>query len=362
MLGPDVTHEEQVNKVFETYEPQVVFHAAANKHVPILEKHPTEAVRANILGTWYVAQAAAKHGCLGLVHVSTDKAAHPCSVMGATKRVAEQIVFDIGRRYDRAFVAVRFGNVLGSRGSVVPTFLHQILDGGPVTVTSPDMTRYFMTIPEAVSLVLQSGAMASQRKIFLLDMGEPVSILDLARQMIRLAGLRPEHDIPISYIGLRPGERMEERLHDAEPSCQRHRRSGACSRTRRRIPRRCSSSELLATKCGETSAEPPVASLLTALRRSGIACQLQLRAQECDALATPELDLSGRLGGVDAPPCARRRSGPMVRPPSFRRLGGTPSFAVTSIRSPGSAATREGVAPRLGRPTTAETYEWPARR
>jgi FlaA1/EpsC-like NDP-sugar epimerase/dTDP-4-amino-4,6-dideoxygalactose transaminase len=210
----DVTIEEQVNKIFESYRPQVVFHAAANKHVPILEKHPTEAVRANILGTWYVARAAAKHGCLGLVHVSTDKAAHPCSVMGATKRVAEQIVFDIGRRYDRPFVAVRFGNVLGSRGSVVPTFLRQILDGGPVTVTSPDMTRYFMTIPEAVSLVLQSGAMASQRKIFLLDMGEPVAILDLARQMIRLAGLRPEHDIPISYIGLRPGERMEERLHD----------------------------------------------------------------------------------------------------------------------------------------------------
>jgi FlaA1/EpsC-like NDP-sugar epimerase/dTDP-4-amino-4,6-dideoxygalactose transaminase len=210
----DVTIEEQVNKIFEAYRPQVVFHAAANKHVPILEKHPTEAIRANILGTWYVAQAAAKHGCQGLVHVSTDKAAHPCSVMGATKRVAEQIVFDIGRRYDRPFVAVRFGNVLGSRGSVVPTFLRQILDGGPVTVTSPDMTRYFMTIPEAVSLVLQSGAMANQRKIFLLDMGEPVAILDLARQMIRLAGLRPEHDIPIAYIGLRPGERMEERLHD----------------------------------------------------------------------------------------------------------------------------------------------------
>jgi FlaA1/EpsC-like NDP-sugar epimerase/dTDP-4-amino-4,6-dideoxygalactose transaminase len=210
----DITLEEQVNRIFENYHPQVVFHAAANKHVPILEQHPTEAVRANILGTWYVAQAAAKHGCAGLVHISTDKAAHPCSVMGATKRVAEQIVFDIGRRYDRPFVAVRFGNVLGSRGSVVPTFLRQILDGGPVTVTSPDMTRYFMTIPEAVSLVLQSGAMASQRKVFLLDMGEPVSILDLARQMIRLAGLRPEHDIPISYIGLRAGERMEERLHD----------------------------------------------------------------------------------------------------------------------------------------------------
>jgi len=210
----DVSHEEQVNKIFADYLPEVVFHAAANKHVPILEKHPTEAIRANILGTWYVAQAAAKHGCLGLVHVSTDKAAHPCSVMGATKRIAEQIVFDIGRRYDRPFVAVRFGNVLGSRGSVVPTFLRQILDGGPVTVTSADMTRYFMTIPEAVSLVLQSGSMANQRKIFLLDMGEPVAILDLARQMIRLAGLRPGHDIPIEYIGLRPGERMEEQLHD----------------------------------------------------------------------------------------------------------------------------------------------------
>ena len=210
----DITDEVRVNKIFEDYQPQIVFHAAANKHVPILEQHPTEAIRANILGTWYVAQAAAKHGCLGLVHISTDKAAHPCSIMGATKRIAEQIVFEIGRRYDRPFVAVRFGNVLGSRGSVVPTFLHQILDGGPVTVTSPDMTRYFMTIPEAVSLVLQSGAMAHQRKVFLLDMGEPVSILDLAKQMIRLAGLRPDQDIAIEYIGLRAGERMEERLHD----------------------------------------------------------------------------------------------------------------------------------------------------
>jgi len=210
----DIADERAVAAVFEEHQPDVVFHAAANKHVPILEKHPVEAVRVNVLGTWNVATAAAKHGCSVFVHISSDKAAHPRSVLGATKRVAEQIVFGIGRQCGRPFMAVRFGNVLGSRGSVVPTFLQQILDGGPVTVTSPEMTRYFMTIPEAVSLVLQSGAMAEQGKVFLLDMGEAVPILSLAKQMIRLAGLRPDHDIAIDFIGLRPGERMEELLHD----------------------------------------------------------------------------------------------------------------------------------------------------
>jgi FlaA1/EpsC-like NDP-sugar epimerase/dTDP-4-amino-4,6-dideoxygalactose transaminase len=194
--------------------PTVVFHAAANKHVPLLERHAVQAANTNVLSTWWLANAAAETGCQRFVHLSTDKAAHPCSVMGATKRAAEHIVVGVGRRHDLPYAAVRFGNVLGSRGSVVPTFLRQILDGGPVTVTSEDMTRYFMTIPEAVSLVLQAGAMADGGQIFLLDMGDPASILGLARQMIRLAGLRPDDDIPIQITGIRPGERLHERLYD----------------------------------------------------------------------------------------------------------------------------------------------------
>jgi FlaA1/EpsC-like NDP-sugar epimerase/dTDP-4-amino-4,6-dideoxygalactose transaminase len=200
--------------LLEQAHPDVVFHAAANKHVPILERHAAQAANTNVLSTWWLANAAAENGCQRFVHLSTDKAAHPCSVMGATKRAAEHIVVGVGRRHDLPYAAVRFGNVLGSRGSVVPTFLRQILDGGPVTVTSEDMTRYFMTIPEAVSLVLQAGAIADGGQIFLLDMGEPASILGLARQMIRLAGLRPDDDIPIEITGVRPGERLHERLYD----------------------------------------------------------------------------------------------------------------------------------------------------
>ncbi len=203
-----------MDRLFARYRPDVVFHAAAQKHVPILEQFPAEAVRVNVLGTLNLAETAARHNCRRFVHISTDKAADPCSVMGASKRAAEQIIFEIGQRHDMPFVAVRFGNVLASRGSVVPTFLRQILEGGPVTVTDAEMTRYFMTIPEAVSLVLQAGAMASEGRVFLLDMGEPVSILKLASQMIRLAGLRPDDDIAIEIVGIRPGERLHERLHD----------------------------------------------------------------------------------------------------------------------------------------------------
>ena len=209
----DVCDEVRMQNLFDRWRPDVVFHAAAQKHVPILERYPAEAVRINVLGTLTVAQLAARRGCR-MVHISTDKAADPVSVMGATKRAAEQLVFEIGRRHEVPFVAVRFGNVLASRGSVVPTFLRQILEGGPVTVTSAEMTRYFMTIPEAVSLVLQSGAMADDSRIYLLDMGEPVPILSLAHQMIRLAGLRPGEDIDIEIVGVRPGERLHERLSD----------------------------------------------------------------------------------------------------------------------------------------------------
>ncbi len=211
----DITDEERLDQVFADHRPDVVLHIAAQKHVPMLERFPLEAVRTNVLGTWLVANAAVRHGCDRLILISTDKAAAPHSVMGATKRVAEQIVFEVGRQSNKQFVAVRFGNVLGTRGSVVPTFVRQILDGGPVTVTDPDMTRYFMTVSESVSLVLQAGAMAHSGGIFLLDMGEPVHIVRLARQLIRLAGLRPDQDIPISYVGLRPGERLHEQLHDS---------------------------------------------------------------------------------------------------------------------------------------------------
>ena len=210
----DLCDRDRTVSLLQEARPDVVFHAAAHKHVPILERHPGQAAATNVLSTWWLAQAAAENGCQRFVHLSTDKAAHPCSVMGATKRAAEHVVVGVGRRYDLPCAAVRFGNVLGSRGSVVPTFLRQILDGGPVTVTSEEMTRYFMTIPEAVSLVLQAGALADGGRIFLLDMGEPASILGLARQMIRLAGLRPDDDIPIEITGPRPGERLHERLHD----------------------------------------------------------------------------------------------------------------------------------------------------
>jgi FlaA1/EpsC-like NDP-sugar epimerase/dTDP-4-amino-4,6-dideoxygalactose transaminase len=212
ILG-DIRDESRLREIFERHEPDVVFHAAAHKHVPILESHPSEAVATNVLGTWTLAQVAADHRCR-LVHISTDKAVDPCSIMGASKRVAELAVLSMGNEHLLPFSAVRFGNVLGSRGSVVPTFFRQIVEGGPVTVTDPEMTRYFMTIPEAVSLVLQAGAMADKRKVFELDMGQPVKIIELARQMIRLAGHRPDEDIKIEIVGTRPGERLHEYLHD----------------------------------------------------------------------------------------------------------------------------------------------------
>jgi FlaA1/EpsC-like NDP-sugar epimerase/dTDP-4-amino-4,6-dideoxygalactose transaminase len=212
-LLADIRDDVRMGDVFDTYRPDVVFHAAAHKHVPILEAHPAEAVETNLLATWMLAQIAAKYGCR-FIQISTDKAAAPCSVMGATKRAAEQTVLAVGQQDDLPFSAVRFGNVLNSRGSVVPTFFRQILEGGPITVTDPEMTRFFMTIPEAVRLVLQAGAMAEERRLFLLDMGEPVKIMDLARQMVRMSGLRPGRDIEIKVVGARPGERLHEQLYD----------------------------------------------------------------------------------------------------------------------------------------------------
>lgn len=222
VIVADVRDQEKIEREFALHRPEVVFHAAAHKHVPLMEAHPDEAVKTNIFGTKHVAEAALRHGARRFVLISTDKAVNPSSVMGATKRVAEMIVqaLDAERRQrdpgGTRFVAVRFGNVLGSRGSVVPLFKEQIARGGPVTVTHPEMRRYFMTIPEAVQLVIQAGAMGEGGEIFILDMGEPVRILDLAENLIRLSGFEPGVDIPIVITGPRPGEKLFEEILTAE--------------------------------------------------------------------------------------------------------------------------------------------------
>jgi len=210
----DIRHKERLAMVFQRFTPQVVFHAAAHKHVPLMEKNIEEAVTNNILGTRNVVDAALANKVERLVMISTDKAVRPTSVMGATKRLAEMTVLDAAHHSGACFSIVRFGNVLGSRGSVVPMFRRQIAAGGPVTVTHPDMERYFMTIPEAVHLVLQAFAMGNGGEVFLLNMGEPVRILDLATDLIRLSGLEPGQDIEIVFTGMRPGEKMSEVLWD----------------------------------------------------------------------------------------------------------------------------------------------------
>ncbi|HXG45171.1 MAG TPA: nucleoside-diphosphate sugar epimerase/dehydratase [Gemmatimonadales bacterium] len=208
----DVRDSDALARVFERYEPSSVFHAAAHKHVPLMEENVAEAISNNVLGTRNVVELAAEGAVERLVLISTDKAVRPTSVMGATKRVAEQIVQHAAEEWHRNFVSVRFGNVLGSRGSVVPTFLRQIAEGGPVTVTHPEMRRYFMTIPEAVQLVLQAGALGRGGEVFVLDMGEPVRIADLAADLIRLSGKRVGKDIEIRFTGPRPGEKLYEEL------------------------------------------------------------------------------------------------------------------------------------------------------
>ncbi len=223
----DVRDKPRINSIFEKYRPAVVFHAAAHKHVPLMELNPAEAVKTNVFGTRNVAEAASRSGTKVFVMISTDKAVNPSSVMGATKRMAELIIHQENMVSDTLFTAVRFGNVLGSNGSVVPVFKKQIAAGGPVTVTHPEMKRYFMTIPEAVQLVIQAGAMVRGGEVFILDMGEPVKIVDLAKDMIKLSGLELENDIKIKFTGIRPGEKLFEELLTAE--------EGSCATRHRRI-------------------------------------------------------------------------------------------------------------------------------
>ncbi|MEO1270390.1 MAG: nucleoside-diphosphate sugar epimerase/dehydratase [Myxococcota bacterium] len=208
----NVCNGERLDAIFSAYQPDVVLHAAAHKHVPLMEANPAEALRNNILGTRQVARMAHLHRATSFVMISTDKAVNPTSVMGTSKRVAELYVQAMAAGSSTAFISVRFGNVLGSNGSVVPIFKEQIRRGGPVTVTHPDMQRYFMTIPEATQLVLQAAATGDSGQVFVLDMGEPVKILDLARDLIRLSGLTPEEDVKIVFTGMRPGEKLFEEL------------------------------------------------------------------------------------------------------------------------------------------------------
>ena len=214
-LIADIQDRERIIAIMGEYKPDVVYHAAAHKHVPLMEGNPMEAVKNNIYGTKNVAEASHMAGVKNFVMVSTDKAVNPPNVMGASKRFAEMIVQNLAKRSETTFVAVRFGNVLGSRGSVIPLFKKQIAAGGPVTVTHPDMTRYFMTIPEASRLVIQAGTLARGGEVFVLDMGEPVRIVDLAKNLIRLSGYS-EEDIQINFSGIRPGEKMYEELLDSD--------------------------------------------------------------------------------------------------------------------------------------------------
>ena len=212
----DIRNIQRIDSVFKKHEPQIVFHAAAHKHVPLMEANPVEAISNNVLGTRNLVQASLTHNIERFVLISTDKAVRPSSIYGATKRLAEMIVLDAAHQNNRAFTVVRFGNVLGSRGSIIPIFKNQIANGGPITITHPDMVRFFMTIPEAVYLVLQASSMPGGGEVFVLNMGEPVRILDLAEDLIKLSGLEPHKDIEITFTGIRPGEKLAEELWDSD--------------------------------------------------------------------------------------------------------------------------------------------------
>jgi len=215
-ISGDICDKRRIEEVFSRFKPDIVFHAAAYKHVPMMELNPKEALRTNILGTTTVAQAARRHGVCTFIMISTDKAVRPTSIMGASKRIAEDICRAFNTLENTHFISVRFGNVLGSRGSVLPIFMEQLKQGGPLTVTHKDMRRYFMTIPEAVSLVLQASVVGNGGDIMVLDMGEPVSIVSLAEELIRIHGLQPYRDIDIVFTGIRPGEKLFEEILTAE--------------------------------------------------------------------------------------------------------------------------------------------------
>jgi FlaA1/EpsC-like NDP-sugar epimerase len=208
----DVTDEQRVDEVLADHRPELILHAAAHKHVPLMELNPCEAIKNNVKGTRIVGEAAVRHGVERFVLISSDKAVNPSSVMGATKRVAELLAMALAERGPTGFVVVRFGNVMGSNGSVIPLFLEQIHAGGPVTVTHPDMRRYFMSIPEAVQLVLQAAALGENGALYVLDMGEEIRVVDMARNLIRLSGFIPDREIPIVFTGVRPGEKLSEEL------------------------------------------------------------------------------------------------------------------------------------------------------
>jgi FlaA1/EpsC-like NDP-sugar epimerase len=221
VLIASVRNSKRIDEIMRRFRPDIIYHAAAHKHVPLMEDSPNEAIKNNVGGTYKMAYAADKFGVKKFILISTDKAVNPTNVMGASKRICEMIIQSFNNRSNTEYVAVRFGNVLGSNGSVIPLFKEQIIRGGPVTVTHPDIIRYFMTITEAVSLVLQAGALAKGGEIFILDMGEPVKIADLAKNLIRLSGYEPDRDIYIEYTGLRPGEKLYEELLMGEEGLQK---------------------------------------------------------------------------------------------------------------------------------------------